>query len=252
MRSSNFHTHTTYCDGKDSPEELVIAAVENGCRAIGFSGHSYTGIDDDSPFCMTKEGTEEYKKDLQRLKEKYKDKIAVYTGIEQDYYSAHPADGYDYVIGSVHYILKDGVYLSVDHTLEEQKKDIAEHYGGDAYAYVGDYYALVGDLYNRTHCNIVGHFDLVTKFGEKEKLFDTSDSRYISAAFGALEKLFGHGLCFEINYGAIARGYRTSPYPEKTILDKILSSGERVIYTSDCHDKSKLLLGIPEDAEDYM
>ena len=30
MTFSNYHTHTTYCDGKDSPEELVREAVRLG------------------------------------------------------------------------------------------------------------------------------------------------------------------------------------------------------------------------------
>ena len=38
---SNYHTHSTFCDGADSPEELVIEAIRLGCPEIGFSGHSY-------------------------------------------------------------------------------------------------------------------------------------------------------------------------------------------------------------------
>ena len=37
----NLHTHTTFCDGKDTPEELVEAAIAKGFDSIGFSGHSY-------------------------------------------------------------------------------------------------------------------------------------------------------------------------------------------------------------------
>ena len=35
MRYSNFHTHTTFCDGKNTAEEMVRAAITAGCPALG-------------------------------------------------------------------------------------------------------------------------------------------------------------------------------------------------------------------------
>ena len=43
----NLHTHTTYCDGKDTPEQVVLKAIEKGFNSIGFSGHApnnYSGF----------------------------------------------------------------------------------------------------------------------------------------------------------------------------------------------------------------
>ena len=37
---SNFHTHTTYCDGADSPQALAETAYSSGFSALGFSGRS--------------------------------------------------------------------------------------------------------------------------------------------------------------------------------------------------------------------
>lgn len=65
----NLHTHTSYCDGADSPEEIVLTAIDKGFTSIGFSGHSYV---DYSPFFQKKgDHTEEYKKNIAELKEKY-------------------------------------------------------------------------------------------------------------------------------------------------------------------------------------
>ncbi len=36
---ANFHTHTVFCDGRNTPEEVVLSAIEKGFSAIGFSGH---------------------------------------------------------------------------------------------------------------------------------------------------------------------------------------------------------------------
>ena len=40
MIFSDIHVHTTYCDGKNSAEETVLAALEKNFVSIGFSGHS--------------------------------------------------------------------------------------------------------------------------------------------------------------------------------------------------------------------
>ena len=42
---TNFHTHTVFCDGKNTPEEMVLSAIEKGFTALGFSGHGLTGFD---------------------------------------------------------------------------------------------------------------------------------------------------------------------------------------------------------------
>ena len=238
---SNYHTHTVYCDGNDTPEALVLEAIRLGCPSIGFSGHSFTEFD--QSYCMSREKTEEYKREVSSLKEKYRGQIEILLGVEQDYYSEEPTDEYDYVIGSVHYILKDGVYLTVDWTREQQEEDVKIYYGGDFYAYAEDYYKIVADIYRKTKCDIVGHFDLITKFNQDDALFDTKDERYRNAALAAVRALLKTPAAFEINTGAIARGLRTEPYPAKFILDEIYREGGEVLITSDCHAKENLLFG---------
>ena len=46
----NYHTHTIYCDGNNTPEEVVVAAIQKGFYSIGFSGHAYTSYD--LRYCM--------------------------------------------------------------------------------------------------------------------------------------------------------------------------------------------------------
>jgi len=246
MTKGNLHTHSVFCDGHDTPEEIVLEALSLGCSYIGFSGHSFSGISRDLSFCMSREGTEEYKAEIRRLQLKYADRIRVILGVEQEYYSEESTDDYEYVIGSVHYVCKDGVYIPVDQSRDTQLSAVRELYNGDYYAFIEDYYALVGDVFRKTHCDIVGHFDLITKFNEDKDLFDTYHPRYIKAADDALKKLLCEDVCFEINYGAIARGYRRTPYPEDRLLKQIVQAGKRIVCTSDCHRKEQLLFGIPE------
>lgn len=36
MIPSNYHTHTRFCDGKNTPEEIVREAIRLGCPELGF------------------------------------------------------------------------------------------------------------------------------------------------------------------------------------------------------------------------
>ena len=37
---ADFHTHTHYCDGAHSPEEMVLSAIEKGLTTLGIVTHS--------------------------------------------------------------------------------------------------------------------------------------------------------------------------------------------------------------------
>lgn len=246
MIVSTYHTHTIFSDGKNTAEEMVLSAIASGMKELGFSDHAPMKFECEWDVDISQ--IEEYKKTILELKEKYKDKIKIYLGIEQDIYSL-PSSGYDYLLGSVHYIEKNGDYLPLDYSAEKTKENIDKYYGGDALAYCEDYYKLVGDVVEKTQCQIIGHFDLITKFNEKMPLIDTSHPRYIKAYTNALDKLLKTDAIFEINTGAISRGYRTSPYPSEEITDYIAKSGKPFAICSDTHSVSSVAYNLEEERE---
>ena len=219
----------------------MCAAIDAGCASIGFSGHSYTAFD--TSYCMSVEGTREYVQEVRRLQEKYK-QIRILCGIEQDYFSDAPTAEFDFVIGSVHYVRAGGEYLDVDESKETFIANVKRYFDGDFYKFCEAYYAQVADVLNKTHCTFVGHFDLVTKFNEGNCLFDTEDARYKECALEALHTLCAQGATFEINTGACARGYRTTPYLQPFLLDEIARAGCKVILSADCHDAKNLQFGL--------
>ena len=236
MITTNFHTHTTFCDGKNAPEEMVKSAIEKGFTSLGFSGHSYLEIEND--FSMTKNGEKEYIKEINRLKEKYKDKIKIFCGVELEYFSPAPEYKYDYTIGSVHYVLKDGQYIPVDLSSDEVVLAVDKFYGGNFTAYAKDFFELECDVVNKTKPDIIGHIDLVSKYCE---ILDYKlTNRYLDAAQECIKTLVPYGIPFEINTGAISRGYRTTPYPSVEILKLIKLYGGKIVISSDCHDKDNL------------
>lgn len=251
MELKNFHTHTTYCDGKDSPEDMIKAAIAQGFTALGFSGHSYTSIDES--YCMTKSGTREYIDELKRLKEKYADRIRIYIGLEADLY-ADDTDfsEFDYVIGSVHYVKCGNKYIAVDESPAQRQVDsVKEYFGGSFIAFAESYYESMAMLAKKFKPSFIGHFDLVTKFNEGDCLFSTTDPRYIKAWQNAADELLKLGVPFEINTGAIARGSRTTPYPSPDIAEYISKHGGAFILSSDCHDSEYLSLKFDECMKIY-
>ena len=239
MILSDFHVHTTYCDGKDSPEDIVRTAISLGMRKLGFSGHSYTPFD--TAPCMSPEVTRKYLDEIHHLKEKYSGDIEILCGTECDYYSEITTSDYDYIIGSVHYIKSCGVCRHVDNTPEMLQAAIDESFGGDAYAMAEYYYSLVADVVRKTNANVIGHFDLVCKLNKGNRFFDEDSPRYIAACESALDVLLETGRPFEINTGAISKGYRDFPYPSLRILKYIASHGGSVILSSDSHRKETLM-----------
>lgn len=243
----NLHTHTTFCDGKNTPEEMVKAAIALGVDSLGFSGHGPSRAPDEA--AMDRSTVPAYRAEVLRLKEEYAGRLEIFLGIERDYFWAPDGGDWDYVIGSVHFVEKGGTWLGVDHSEAVFLQNVEQHYGGNFYAFAEDYYRLVGEVPEKTGCQIVGHFDLITKFNEGDSLFDTNHPRYISAALEALDRLAEKDVICEINTGAMSRGYRSTPYPAPALLRAMRERGIPICITSDCHERSNLLYAFPQAAE---
>ena len=233
----NLHIHTTYADGKDTPEEIVLKAIERGFDSIGFSEHSYLRYST-YPNQLTVNKMGEYKKEINGLKTKYKNDIDIFCGLEYDFYSDVDTDGFDYLIGSVHYLDCGGKILTFDHGLKEALDYVNDNFGGDSFAFAKRYFETVSRLPEKGDFDIIGHFDILTKNNEIGKFIDTTSKEYLNLGFEAIHALKGKINLFEVNTGAISRGYRSSPYPQTEFLKEFNRLGFGVVITSDCHDKN--------------
>lgn len=231
----NLHQHTTFCDGKDTPEEVVLAAIEKGFGGIGFSGHCY--MEFAKYYSMSLEKTVEYRQEIARLKEKYSDQIDVFCGLEFDPSCPERPEGYDYIIGSMHGLRFDGVDYEFDGIADHFRKMIDEHFDGDGMAFAKEYFRQLANLPDFADCDIIGHFDLITRHRDSINFFDSESKEYRYAAIEAAEALAGRIPYFEVNTGAIARGYRTTPYPDPFIIKEMKRLGFGVVISSDCHSK---------------
>jgi len=240
----NYHVHTNCCDGSNTVEQMAQAAIGQGMKSLGFSGHAT--IPFDLRYCTQPDGWTSYIQQVQECQKKYADKIEIFLGVEDDYYAVRPDFPRDYTIGATHYMEYNGEIYFVDETKENLQKAIREGFGNDPYKMTSYYFSIVADIPAKTHCDFIAHFDLVTKFNEDGSMFDQEDPRYLQPALEVLEALCQKDAVFEINTGAISRGYRTKPYPSQTLLRAIYDFGGAIVLNCDSHCTEHICSYLPE------
>ncbi|MBR3967277.1 MAG: histidinol-phosphatase HisJ family protein [Clostridia bacterium] len=233
----NLHMHSTYCDGKNTLRESAEWAFSHGFDSIGFSGHSFMYWNGRG---MNPDKIEDYKSEIKQLKEEFSGRLGIYTGIEFEMFSEVDLTGYDYIIGSTHYFNINGDLIGFDSTPEWSEKLTDTYFGGDGMAFAKAYYELIPMLAERAKINILGHFDLCAKHTESVYLFDPDSKEYKNAAIEALEAIAGKIPFFEVNTGGMARGYKSTPYPDAFILKEMKRLGFGAVISSDCHDITKM------------
>lgn len=251
MIKSNCHTHTVYCDGNNTATEMIEAAIKKGFVSLGFSGHAPMDFDND--WAMTQEKMNSYIDELHRLREEYKGELDIICGIELDAdNSVSDLSVFDYVIGSVHQF-RDGVRdFPIDLSAESLENTVKNHFGGSWIDMCEAYYKIVSDFICKIKPDVIGHFDLVTKYNENNRFFDENDCNYRKAALGAVDKILStlKKPIFEVNTGAMYRVGKSIPYPAPFIMEYLCEKGALITITSDSHCTDSLDFGF-EEAERY-
>ncbi len=242
----NLHTHSIYCDGKDSPRSIIETAINTGLKSIGFSAHSYTGLAFDES-AIKRDKIRQYIYEIKALKEEYRDRIKIYTGFEYDSRAIDQAeDQYaksdiDYSIGSVHILYYKGQYFIADYSKELLDSAI-DFFGSEKKMALNFFEEVVRFAYMSDY-SITGHFDLIEKFSEKGGVCLSEKPWYRKMAIEAIDAVASTGKIFEVNTGAMARGYRTHPYPADFLLYHLKDIGAHITISSDCHDRNNIIYG---------
>lgn len=243
MYYSTIHTHTNYCDGNNTPEEMVLAAINKGMKTIGISTHGPLPFD--VKWAVDDDKIQTYIDEINALKEKYKDKIDVLLGMELDYFIDTEFDHIDksilkqldYTIGSIHYLgrFDDGRPWTVDGSYDKLLSGINSSYDGDVKKAISDYYYHLSKMVEKYKPTVVGHMDLVKKNNKNNLLFNENEDWYKDSVCKCLDIIKDSDSVIEINTGAIARGYMTEQYPSRWILEEINSRKIPITINSDAH-----------------
>ena len=255
---ANFHTHTIFCDGKNTAEEMVLAAIDKGFDVLGFSGHCFHPLDpdfyssQDTVWHIPASKIKEYTTTITNLRDKYSEKIKLLLGFEADYFYA-PEVGLavpdktaysefqpDFLIGSVHFVNTPKGYYTVDHYAEEILKNLKLLYSDengniDGKKAVCDYFEAQREMLKKGNFDIWGHPDLVRKRNGVLKFFDESESWYKQELIETASVAAKTGVIAEINTGAIYRKAMDDFYPSAQFLEILHSKGIPVCINSDAH-----------------
>lgn len=228
----DLHNHTSRCGhAVGGIDEYVEAAISRGITHIGFTDHAPLPPELRAGESMAPEETEDYIGDIAAARQKYAHRIEVLTGFEVDYplfssfNTAYFSDKrIDYLIGSCHF-LDDWAFDNEANIAEFSRRDINEIYAA--------YYERVSQLVASGRFNVIGHFDIVKKFGHRpsKNFFQQIESLAKRAASA--------GMAFEVNTSGLAKPV-CEMYPAESIVKIFFANNVPVTIGSDAHSPSQV------------
>ena len=232
---STVHTHTHLCDGKASPAEMAKAAYDLGFVSLGFSAHSPLPYEND--WALPAENLSLYIETIHALKTAYRGKMDIGLGIELDADSEIDILPFEYTIGSLHTLHKNGESFPVDASPQLLKTCCERLFDTDFYKLMRYYYENLYAYVKHQPFTVLGHFDLPLKYNKNSCFIDETDPKYQALSLEALDGILDlrPDLIFEINTGGIPRAGRPYPYPSPLLLRRLQQRGARMTLTSDAH-----------------
>lgn len=234
----NYHSHSTFSDGKKEIPEMVKAARDAGLETFGITDHSPVPVESD--WNMPTERMDEYLTEIKRAQEQIKG-IDFFGGIEIDYLrgakplSADFLDRLDFTVGSLHYLAVADGWEVIDVSPENFATLFQKEFSSDIQRMAGEYARQQCEMLELYRPDIIGHIDLLSKFNQKRHFFDESDKGWLFPLYEVLELAGELGTIVEINTGAISRGHRNVPYPAPPLMEACAKRGIRMTLNGDSH-----------------
>ncbi len=246
MHFSCLHTHTNFCDGKNSIEDFCETAYKKGLTTLGFSAHaplpSDSGIT--TNWHLKPEKMPQYVEAIHEARQRWKGKLIILLGLEIDYIQGicGPADhrfdqwDLDYSIGSVHYLVPENgtVPFTVDGPSEEWEKGVQEGYNGDYEAAAFAYWNNVQQMVMAGGFEIAGHLDLVKKNRAAWWNGQGTDV-YYKKAQEVIQTIANTPLIVEVNTGGLNRALIPETYPSLRLLQMLKQYDVPVMINADAH-----------------
>jgi len=218
----DYHMHSVLSDGKNTYEEMVLAALAKGLDEIGFTDHvcirpvNWAIRLEDIPV-MTGQ--------ILDLKLKYEDQIRIRFGIEMDYIPGREEElselirriPVDYVIGSIHFI--------GDWNFDTDQSFYGKWSNDKLYE---KYFTLVQQAAASGLFDVIGHLDLIKKF----RIYpETNQDKLFEDTIAIIKE---NHLVVELNTGGFDRECAEF-FPEPKLLEMCFRQQVPVTLSSDAH-----------------
>lgn len=267
---SNYHTHSSFCDGKATPREMVEFAVAHGMTHLGFSGHA--PLPYENTFSIKGEKYVEYCDTVRALQQEFAGRIDIRLGLEIDYVPGLLEDftplietgGLEYTIGSIHLIpnpdsigeLRAHPAEAAQHLwmidgphYETYDEGLQRHFGGDIRRAVKAFFYQNNAMIESQRPTIVGHFDKVVMHN-RDRYFHYDEPWFRDLMYETVELIHETGCICEINTRGLYKGRHNDYYPGRTTILHMNELGIPVIVSTDAHAPEDLLK--TEGAEEFL
>jgi len=224
---ADYHVHSGFSDGSDLVGDMLVSAVRAGLPEVGFSDHLIpAAVDDGIGIPHARLG--EYVEAVRRAAAG-ETAVRVLTAVEVDYVPGHVEAmreivarlDLDYVIGSVHL---------VDDLVFDLEANLPAYARYDAERLMCRYFDLVREVAEAGFVDVLGHLDLIKKFG----VLPSPGEQAREAAAAALRAAARAGIAIEIN----TAGWRApagEQYPRTGLLAQAHELGVPLTFGSDAH-----------------
>lgn len=237
----DYHTHHERCGhAVGKLEQYVRRGIELGLHQLGLSDHMPLIHVDPATYypemAMPMDELPRYVEEVLTLKEKYKGQIQIKLGLEGDYIEGYEeqieeivrAYPWDYVIGSVHFL---GEWDITDF------RQTAGWEGRNPLDVYRTYYDAIGRAAGTGFYDIVGHFDVIKRFGFAPAPEEASEKEAMEEA--ALRKIADSGIAMELNASGLTKPC-AEMFPSESLLRQAIALGIPLTLGSDAHDPAKL------------
>ncbi|MBP2001416.1 histidinol-phosphatase (PHP family) [Paenibacillus shirakamiensis] len=237
----DYHTHHVRCGhAVGELEEYVLRGIDIGLSELGLSDHMpLLHVDPETYYpemAMPMSELPSYVAECLELREKYKGQIDLRVGLEGDYIEGwekdiqHIVEAYpwDYVIGSVHFL---GEWDISDHRQTHQWE------GKDILAVYRQYYDAVQKAAKTGFYDIMGHVDVIKRFGYTPS--PALESEVIAMEQATLHAILQAGVAMELNASGLTKVCEEM-FPSQRILEEALRLGIPLTLGSDAHAPEKL------------
>ncbi len=242
----DYHVHTFRCGhAGGASRDFVLKAIERGLSEIGFTDHIPLYFlppeKRDPRLAMREDQFDEYVGEVLALREEFRGQIAVRLGLEADYAEGHEEmlaswlsrAPWDVVLGSVHMVAGD--WIDAPGSAARFEKE------GTEYLY-DEYYRLLAKAALSGHFDVLTHFDLPKKFGNRPA------SPREAAERDAITAARESGCAVEISSAGLRKPVAEA-YPEDRLLRQIVVAEIPVTFSSDSHAPAEVGWGYQKTVE---
>lgn len=234
---------------EDSLEDIVKAYIDRDFSWVGITEHmppstkeliypeeKEAGLD----VAAMHQRFGEYIKECRRLKDKYRDQVTLFVGMETETYPGYESAVEalveefqpEYLVGSLHHVDS----IPIDYSVQEYDRAIQEV--GSIDALYCRYFDLQFEMLEAIKPAVVGHFDLIRIFDKdyQQRLEKKEIRKRLVRNLDFIEK---HKLILDYNLRSLLKG-ASEPYVSKFILDLALEREIAVVPGDDSHGISSI------------